>query len=84
MDAAFGALFGALFGFISGPQKSMMEQVKSSAGAKRLAKGITYGYAIGRTAYRELKDIGNAFVEEVLSTFVSWFSSESIKKLLGV
>lgn len=76
IDAAFGAATGAFFGAMNGPQKSMMEVVKSSAGKKTLQKGITLIDAVAKTSARELSKIGTTFIEETLSSFTSWLFKE--------
>ncbi|MBQ8380722.1 MAG: hypothetical protein IJY18_02405 [Clostridia bacterium] len=79
VDAVLGAATGALMGAVSGPQKSMMETVKASAGKKALDRGINIFYAIKKTFKKETMHLPSSFLQEGLSNFTSWFASETVK-----
>ena len=84
IDASFGAATGALFGAINGAQDSMMQVVINGAGKKALERGISFLEAAAKTSARELSKIGTSFVEESLTSFVSWFIQAYTEYIIGV
>ena len=84
IDAGFGAATGALMGTFKGPQKSMIQDITDRAGEKALKKGITFGYAALRTTKREFKNFGSSLIEEAFTSFVAWFTGETVKKWVGL